>query len=490
MEHFDVVVVGAGISGIGAAYHLQTMSPSRRFVVLEARKDIGGTWDLFRYPGVRSDSDMYTLGYKFKTWTAAKSIADGASIKEYLRETVCEFGIGKHIRFGKRMTAASWSSQRGVWTVSIADQEGGTSHMTCNFLFMCAGYYSYRSGYRAEIPGIEDFRGTVVHPQFWPEELDYVGKRVVVIGSGATAMSIVPAMARDAAHVTMIQRSPTYVVSRPDVDRTALWLRMLLPAKVAYRVIRWKNAAVQQFFYRRIRSYPKQARQRLIDMVRARVGDAIDVDLHFAPSYNPWDQRLCLLPKGDLLDALKDGSASIVTDTIAGFDAHRVRVSSGEWIETDIVVTATGLQLVVLGEAQFDIDGKAIDFANTFTYKGLGFSGIPNLFTSFGYINASWTLKSDLTCEYVCRLLNHMTETRTQVCTPMLRAGEELMQRRPWIDGFTPGYMLRDMHRFPSQGDREPWLNPQNFKKDIKLYRHSAVDDGVMMFSKAMGSNH
>ncbi|MFN8765466.1 MAG: flavin-containing monooxygenase [Pirellulaceae bacterium] len=485
MEYVDVVVVGAGISGIGAAYHLQKLSPGRSFVLLEARQDIGGTWDLFRYPGVRSDSDMYTLGYHFKPWTNPKTIADGASIKDYLRDTVREYRIDRHIRFGQRVIAASWSSHRGRWTVSMADQQGGTSQISCNFLFMCAGYYSYRSGYRAEIPGIGSFRGQVVHPQFWPEQLDYAGKKVVVIGSGATAMTIVPAMARDAAHVTMIQRSPTYVVSRPDVDKIALLVRTLLPKKLAYRAIRWKNTTIQQFFFGQIRKHPNQAKHRLIEMVRARLGRTVDVDRHFTPSYSPWDQRLCLLPNGDLLDALRDGDASIVTDTIAGFDAHAVRLHSGGVIEADIVVTATGLQLVVLGEAHFDVDGKPIDFANTFTYKGLGFSGVPNLVSSFGYINASWTLKSDLTCEYVCRLLNHMTQTGTQVCTPKLRAGEESMLRRPWIDGFTPGYMLRDMHRFPSQGDREPWLNPQNFKKDVKLYRHATVDDGVMLFTKA-----
>lgn len=488
MEHVDVVVVGAGISGIGAAYHLQTMSPDRSFVVLEARQDIGGTWDLFRYPGVRSDSDMYTLGYQFKPWTNAKSIADGPSIMEYLRETVREHRIDRHIRFGKRVTAASWSSGRGQWTVSIADRHGDSSQMTCNFLFMCAGYYSYRSGYKAEIPGIESFSGTVVHPQFWPERLDYAGKRVAVIGSGATAMTIAPAMAREAAHVTMIQRSPTYVVARPDVDKIALLIRKLLPKKLAYRLIRLKNTTIQQLFYGRMRNHPDEAKQRLIDMIRERVGNSVDVDRHFTPSYNPWDQRLCLLPNGDFLDALKDGRASIVTDTIDGFDAHAIRLSSGQVIEADIVVTATGLQLVVLGEAQFDIDGKPIDFAETFTYKGLGFSGIPNLATSFGYINASWTLKSDLTCEYVCRLLNHMTKTGTQICTPTLRPADDSMPRRPWIDGFTPGYMLRDMHRFPSQGDKEPWLNPQNFKKDVELYRHATVDDGVMTFTKALVS--
>ncbi len=488
MERVDVVVVGAGISGIGAAYHLQTMSPDRSFVILEARNDIGGTWDLFRYPGVRSDSDMYTLGYRFKPWTNAKSIADGPSIMEYLRETVREYDLERHIRFGRRVVRASWSSQRAEWIVTLVDSSGVTSQIACGFLFMCAGYYSYRSAYKAEIPGIADFCGTVIHPQFWPEGVDYRGKNVVVIGSGATAMTIVPAMARDAAHVTMVQRSPTYVVSRPDVDKIALLIRRFLPKRLAYRVIRLKNTTLQQVFYGRMRNFPKEAKERLIGMVRERVGTAVDVDRHFTPSYNPWDQRLCLLPNGDFLDALKAGRASIVTDTIEGFDANAVRLTSGQVIDADIVVTATGLQLVVLGEAEFDIDGRPIDFAKTFTYKGMGFSGVPNLATSFGYINASWTLKSDMTCEYVCRLLNHMRATGTHVCTPTLRPGEESMPRRPWIDGFTPGYMLRDMHLFPSQGDREPWLNPQNFKKDVELYRRAPVDDGAMVFSSSLVS--
>lgn len=484
MEHVDVAVVGAGISGIGAAYHLQTMSPDRTFAILEARNDIGGTWDLFRYPGVRSDSDMYTLGYRFKPWTNAKSIADGPSIMEYLRETVREYGIDRHIRFGTRLISASWSSKDARWVLTLARANGESAQMSCGFLFMCAGYYSYRAGYKADIPGIENFRGTVVHPQFWPENLEYVGKKVVVIGSGATAMTIVPAMARTAEHVTMVQRSPTYVVSRPDVDKIALLLRKVLPEKLAYRLIRLKNTTLQQIFYGRIRNFPKEAKERLIGMVRERVGDAVDVDTHFTPTYNPWDQRLCLLPNGDFLESLKKGRASIVTDTIAGFEANAVRLTSGKLVEADIVITATGLQLVVLGEATFDLDGEPIDFAETYTYKGVGFSGVPNLATSFGYINASWTLKSDMTCEYVCRLLNHMRDSGARSCIPTLRTGEESMTRRPWIDGFTPGYMLRDMHRFPSQGDHEPWLNPQNYKKDVELFRHAPVDDGVMAFVK------
>ena len=484
MEHVDVVVVGAGISGIGAGYHLQTMSPDRSFVILEARNSIGGTWDLFRYPGVRSDSDMYTLGYRFKPWRNAKSIADGASILEYLKETVREHDLERHMRFGRRVTAADWSSDDPRWVVTVRNEStGAEEQISCNFLFMCAGYYNYRRAHQADLPGIDRYAGRVVHPQFWPEDLDYAGKRVLVVGSGATAMTLVPAMAATASHVTMLQRSPTYVVSRPDVDKWALRIRRVLPPKLAYRVIRFKNTTIQQLFYGRMRQYPAEAKARLIGMVSEAMGPGFDVDRHFTPSYFPWDQRLCLLPNGDLLTALRDGRASIVTDHIDTFTESGVRTKSGETIDADIVVTATGLELVVLGEAAFTVDGTPVDFGTTFTYKGMGFSGVPNLATSFGYVNASWTLKSDLTCEYVCRLLNHMRDTGTSIATPTLRPEERDMPRRPWIDGFTPNYMTRDMHRFPSQGDHAPWLNPQNFKRDVELYRKSPVDDGSMVFA-------
>ena len=484
MEHVDVIVVGAGISGIGAGYHLQTMSPDRSFLIVEARDSIGGTWDLFRYPGVRSDSDMYTLGYRFKPWRNAKSIADGASILEYLKETVREYELERHMRFGRRVTAASWSTDHAAWAVTMRNEATGTEEqIRCNYLFMCAGYYNYRRGHQAELPGIEHFGGRVVHPQFWPEELDYAGKRVLVIGSGATAMTMVPAMANKAAHVTMLQRSPTYVVARPDVDKWALRLRRILPPQLAYRLIRWKNTSIQQLFYGRMREHPKEAQARLIGMVAEAMGPDFDVEKHFTPSYYPWDQRLCLLPNGDLLTALRERRATIVTDHIDTFTSTGVRTKSGETIEADIVVTATGLELVVLGEATFEVDGQPVDFGKTYTYKGMGFSGVPNLATSFGYVNASWTLKSDLTCEYVCRLLNHMRDTNTAIAIPTLRPSEFDMPRRPWIDGFTPNYMTRDMHRFPSQGDHAPWLNPQNFKRDVELYRKAPVDDGSITFT-------
>ena len=479
----DVLIVGAGISGIGAAYHVKTLCPTRTFAVIEGRDQLGGTWDLFRYPGVRSDSDMHTLGYRFKPWTSRKAIADGPSILAYLRETVEEFDLARHITYGLHVERADWSSAEGRWTVTARQGNRDRVQYSCTYLFMCTGYYRYSKGFEAEIPGLANFAGTVVHPQFWPENLDYAGKRVVVIGSGATAMTIVPSMAGTAAHVTMLQRSPTYVVARPDVDSVAELLRKFLPAKVAYRLVRFKNTTMQQFFYKRMRAYPQQAKERLMGFVREAVGGVVDVDTHFNPTYFPWDQRLCLLPNGDLFEALKAGTASIVTDTIRTVDARGIELNSGSRIDADVIVTATGLHLVTLGEVDFFRDGEPIDFSATWTYKGMSYSGVPNLATSFGYINASWTLRADLTCEYVCRVLNHMEKVGATVCTPTLRDGEESMPQRPWVDGFTPGYMNRVMHLMPKQGDREPWLNPQDYKRDIDLFRKSPVDDGVMRFT-------
>lgn len=484
VEHFDVVVVGAGISGIGAGYHLQTLCPERSYVILEGRDDLGGTWDLFRYPGVRSDSDMHTLGYSFKPWTAAKAIADGPSILAYLRETTKEFGIDQHIRYRHLVSRAEWSSDDSRWTVE-ASANGEPVTFTCNYLFMCSGYYSYKGGYTPEFAGIEQFEGTVVHPQAWPENLDYVGKRVVVIGSGATAMTLIPAMAATAAHVTMLQRSPTYVAAGPDKDIIANALRKVLPAKAAYAVTRKKNIALQQFIYRQSRTKPARMKATLIKRVGKALGPDYDVATHFTPSYNPWDQRLCLVPNGDLFASIKSGKASVVTDHIDTFTPTGIRLQSGEELAADIVVTATGLNLVTLGEMDFVVDGEPVDFSRTWSYKGCAYSGVPNLASSFGYINASWTLRADLTCEYVCRLLNHMAATRTTQCTPQLRTSDAGMPERPWIDGFSAGYMQRVMHLFPKQGDREPWLNPQHYGRDKQMFRESPIDDGVMQFTTA-----
>jgi cation diffusion facilitator CzcD-associated flavoprotein CzcO len=485
-EHVEVVVVGAGISGIGAGYHLQTMCPDRSYVILEGRDDIGGTWDLFRYPGVRSDSDMHTLGYRFKPWTAAKAIADGPSILAYLRETVAEYGIDRHIRFGHRVRRAEWSSDDATWTVE-ATHDGEPVTFTCNYLFMCSGYYSYTQPYDAEIPGVGRFQGQLVHPQFWPEDLDYAGKRVVVIGSGATAMTLVPAMAADAGHVTMLQRSPTYVVSRPAEDVIANGLRRVLPDKAAYAVTRRKNVALQQFFYNRTRSQPEKVKGQLLGLVRKNLGEDYDIATHFTPRYNPWDQRLCLIPDGDLYEAINAGQVDVVTDTIETITERGVLLTSGRELEADVIVTATGLQLVTLGEVDFVVDGEPVDFSQTWTYKGFAYSDVPNLASSFGYINASWTLRADLTCEYVCRLLNHMDATGTRQATPRLRPSDRDMPERPWIEGFSSGYVQRVLHLMPKQGDREPWINPQSYKRDRKMFRKGPVADGVMQFTRPAG---
>jgi cation diffusion facilitator CzcD-associated flavoprotein CzcO len=482
LGHVDVLVVGAGISGISAAHHLKVSCPGRSFAIVEARVDIGGTWDLFRYPGVRSDSDMHTLGFEFKPWTSDKSIADGPSIMAYLRETVAEEGIEDLIRFRHRVERAEWSTETQRWTVAMSGPEGPVK-MTCGYLYMCAGYYSYKAGHTPAFEGTERFTGRIVHPQQWPEDLDWADKRVVVIGSGATAMTIVPAMADSAAHVTMLQRSPTWVISRPDVDKTANLLRRLLPARLAYRITRRKNTFAQQLLYDMCMKKPDKVRTKLLDAVRSELGPGHDVDTHFTPRYDPWEQRMCLLPNADLLVALREGRASVVTDHVASFDETGIRLASGGHLDADVVITATGLELVTLGEADFFVDGEAVDFSETWSYKGFAYSGVPNLGSCFGYVNASWTLRADLVARYVCRLVNHMARTGTTSCTPRLRPGEESMTPRPWIDGFTPNYMTRVMDRFPRQGDRAPWINPQRLATDRRMFLDDPVDDGAMVFA-------
>jgi monooxygenase len=485
VQEFDVVVVGAGISGIDAAYHLQTMSPDRSFVMLEARDDIGGTWDLFRYPGVRSDSDMHTLGFGWKPWVHPKAIADGPAIMEYLRETVAEHDIARHIRFHTRVRRADWDTDTARWTVhTVHASTGAPTVYRCNFLFMCSGYYRYSSGHRPDFPGEDRFEGTIVHPQQWPDDLDHSGKRVVVIGSGATAMTLVPAMTDRAEHVTMLQRSPTYVVSKPDEDAIAKTLHRVLPDKVAYRITRAKNAALQGFFYGRTRVAPEKVKKQLLDLARKELPEGY-VEEHFTPSYDPWDQRMCLIPNKDLYRAISAGKASVVTDTIDTFTETGIRTSSGTVIPADIIVTATGLQLVTLGEVDFTVDGEPVDFHETWTYKGMGYSDVPNLISSFGYIAASWTLRADITCEYVCRLLNHMREIGADIVVPRLRPGDEDMPVRPWIDHFSSGYMQRSMHLLPKQGDRPPWVNTQSYREDKSLIVKAPVADGVLQFSRS-----
>jgi monooxygenase len=486
IKDFDVVIVGAGLSGIGAARRLQDTCPGKTFAILEARDVIGGTWDLFRYPGIRSDSDMYTMGYDSKPWLDAKAIADGPSILAYVKEAAAERGIDQHIRFGHRMTAAAWSSSEGRWTIQC--ERGGASEqvqITCNMLFVCSGYYNYARGYEPDIPGLADFQGQVVHPQHWPEALDYSAKRVVIIGSGATAMTLVPALAKTARQVTMLQRSPTYVVSLPAEDPIATVLKIILPEKLAYRLIRWKNVQMQRYIYQQTRVNPDKIKRQLLKLVRKNLGPDYDIDKHFTPTYKPWDQRLCLVPDGDLFKALKSGEAEVVTDEIERITAHGIALKSGASLDADIIVTATGLELVVLGGAEFAVDGKAVNFPETFSYKGMMFSDVPNLIYTIGYINASWTLRSELVGEYVCRLVNHLDSVQASICTPRLRPADQGMQAHSMIADFSPGYMQRGMHLFPQQGDHDPWRNTQNYTLDKQTIRNAPIDDGVMQFSNA-----
>ncbi len=483
-EHVDVLVVGAGISGVGAGYHLGTQCPDRSFTILEGRADLGGTWDLFRYPGIRSDSDMYTLGYSFRPWIGDKTMADGPSIQKYVRETAQEFEIDQHIRYNHQAISAAWCAETAMWTVTVQRTDTDeTVVFTCGFLFMCSGYYSYKGGYDPEIPGRDRFAGPIIHPQTWPDDLDYTNKSIVVIGSGATAVTLVPALAPDAQHVTMLQRSPSYVLSQPAVDKWARRLRKVLPSRVAFTMTRWKHILQTEFLYRRTRSNPEQVRSVLLGRLRHELGPDFDVDTHFTPTYDPWDQRLCVVPDGDLFTVLKNGTASVVTDTIATITETGILLESGDELSADIIVTATGLQLVTLGEMEFTIDGEVVDFSQTWTYNGLAYSGVPNLVSTFGYINASWTLRVDLTCEYVCRLLNHMSETGTTACTPHLRPSDSDMLARSWIDDFSSGYMQRMMPLLPKQGDREPWLNTQRYVEERRRFRKAPIDDGVMQFA-------
>jgi cation diffusion facilitator CzcD-associated flavoprotein CzcO len=474
IEPVDVLIVGAGLSGIGAAAHLQARLPGKRYAILEARGAIGGTWDLFRYPGIRSDSDMYTLGYRFRPWTEAKAIADGPSIRRYIEETATERGIDRHIRFGHRVVSASWSSAEARWTLEV-EHEGERRRFGCSFLIMASGYYAYAAGHRPRWPGEAEFGGTIVHPQSWPEDLDYRGKKVVVIGSGATAMTLVPAMAETARHVTLLQRSPSYVVSRPSVDAIAEWLKRRLPARLAYGLARWKNVLLGQFFFRLARRRPERVGKRLIDMVRAQLGPAFD-PRHFTPSYRPWDQRLYLVPDSDLFRAIRDGRASVVTDTIDCFTREGVRVASGPVIEADIVVTATGLDVQLFGGMSLSIDGVPADPSRAMGYKGIMLSGVPNLAVLFGYTNASWTLKVDLSCDFVCRLLRRMDRAGKPIA---VARPDPDMPALPFLD-FTSGYVRRALDRLPSQGARRPWRLYQNYALDLITLRFGRIEDGVL----------
>jgi monooxygenase len=483
-DHFDVLIVGAGLSGIAAGYHLQRKCPGKSFVILEGRDCIGGTWDLFRYPGIRSDSDMFTLGYSFKPWTDRNAIADGPKILDYVRETAAENGIDSKIRFRHRVKRASWSTPDARWTVEAERNAGeGTTetvNFTCNFLFMCSGYYRYEAGYTPEFAGIADFAGSIVHPQKWPGDLDYAGKRVVVIGSGATAVTLVPAMAKSAGHVTMLQRSPTYVVSRPAQDPLANKLRRNLSPGLAYHLIRWRNVLFGMYFFQLSRRKPAQVKSLILRGVRAALGPDYDIATHFTPRYNPWDQRMCLVPDGDLFKAIRDKRASVVTSEIETFTKNGIRLKDGSELPADIVVTATGLVLQVLGGAEVSVDGRKVDFANTLNYKGMMYSDVPNLAAALGYTNASWTLKCDLTCEYVCRLINYMDRRDYRQCMP--HNGDASVEAMPSLN-FTSGYVQRSIAKLPKQGSKRPWRLYQNYALDIVSLRFGKIDDGVMQYS-------
>ena len=483
-KYFDVIIVGAGLSGIGAARHLQDKCPDRSYLILEERESMGGTWDLFRYPGIRSDSDMYTLGYNFKPWKEGKAIADGPSILKYIRETASEAAIDRNIRYQHAVTAARWSSEDATWTIEVRNTTADeTVTLRCGFLLMCTGYYNYEHGYLPEFRGYDSFEGEIVHPQHWPEEMDYRGKKVIIIGSGATAVTLLPEMAKEAGHVVMLQRSPTYMASAPDTDWLARLLQWLLPEKIAYAITRGKNIQFQRWIYWQARKTPKRLRTKLLKMARKDLGKDVDFDKHFVPRYDPWDQRLCLVPNSDFFHAIRDRRASVVTDTIVEFTENGIRLGSGEQLEADIIVTATGLDLRVLGDVKISVDDRPIDISKTFSYKSLMFSDVPNLVSTFGYINASWTLKADLTAEYSCRLLNHMADTGMRQCTPRLQDHEREMGGADWIDCFSSGYIQRKIHLLPKQGTASPWLNTQNYALDRKVIGEGPIEDGVLQFT-------
>ena len=482
VEHFDVLIVGAGLSGIGAAYHLQKECPKKSYLILEGRNAIGGTWDLFRYPGVRSDSDMYTLGYRFRPWREAKAIADGPSILRYIRDTAQDYGLDRKIRYGHQVKTARWSSVDAQWTVDAARSDGSAAQFACNFLYMCSGYYDYAGGYMPGWPGMEKFCGQIVHPQKWPENLDYKDKRVVVIGSGATSVTLVPAMAEAAAHVYMLQRSPSYVLALPSQDAVAGWLRGKVPPGLAYSIVRWKNVLIAMLLFQRSRRTPEKIKNWILALAKKSLGPDYDVAKHFTPRYNPWDQRLCFIPDADLFRAIKSGKASMVTDEIESFTENGLRLRSGEELEADIIVTATGLKVQLMGGMEVWVDGARVALSRAMSYKGMMYSDVPNLASSFGYTNASWTLKSDLTAEYVCRLLKHMDAGGYASCTPRKR--DDSIAEQPAID-FSSGYIQRAKDVLPKQGSKRPWRLHQNYALDMLEFRFASVDDGTMEFQRA-----
>lgn len=479
IEQRDVVIMGAGLSGIGAACHLRRECPDKTFLLLEGRDSLGGTWDLFRYPGIRSDSDMYTLGYSFRPWTHPKSIADGPSIRDYIRDTAREYGVDRHIRYGHKVVKADWSSDDARWTVEARRTDTGeTVLFHCRFLLGCTGYYNYEAGYTPAFKGRERFQGQIVHPQHWPEDLDYRGKRVVVIGSGATAVTLIPAMAGQTAHITLLQRSPTYVASVPLHDTISNRLRQVLPDRLVYRLARTRNVAFQLGFFRLARAKPQAIRRLLLAQVKRQVGPAVDMR-HFTPKYNPWDERLCAVPNGDLFKVLRQGQASVVTDHIDTFTEKGIRLQSGAELAADIIITATGLDLQLLGGAQLALDGSPFDLSKTVNYKGVMFRDLPNFAMVFGYTNSSWTLKADITCEYVCRLLKRMDRKGMRQCVPRADAP---MQTVPFLE-MTSGYVQRALAKLPQQGTAAPWRLYQNYALDLAMLRFGRIEDGVLALS-------
>jgi monooxygenase len=479
-EQLDVLIVGAGLSGIGAAHHLKDAFPDRSFAVLEARDALGGTWDLFRYPGVRSDSDMYTLGYRLRPWTATEAIADGASVLRYIRDTARETGIDRHIRYGHKVIGATWSSQSASWNVT-AERDGEVVEFTCSFLFVCSGYYRYDQGYTPDFPAVEDFEGSVVHPQEWPADLDCSGKNVVVIGSGATAITLVPALAKTAGYVTMLQRSPTYVIPGPSVDRIGERLKKMFGVHAGYGLIRWKNVLFGTALYGFTRKWPRAARKLIRNINVKALPPGFDVDQHFNPAYDPWDQRLCLAPEGDFFAAIRTGRATVVTDAIETFTEAGLKLRSGRTLDADVVVTATGLNLLALGGMELNVDGRKIALGEQLAYRGSMLEGVPNFAFTVGYTNASWTLKADLVAEYVCRILDHMDRHGYDSCVPVNDDAD--LQRGPLLD-FQAGYVLRSLTAFPQAGDKQPWRLGMNYFQDLVTLRHKKVDDGALRFSR------
>ncbi|MDP9139928.1 MAG: NAD(P)/FAD-dependent oxidoreductase [Pseudomonadota bacterium] len=482
IEHYDVLILGAGISGIGAACHMKRMVPDKTFAILERRNAIGGTWDLFRYPGIRSDSDMYTFGFNFKPWTEPKILADGPSIKNYVEQTAAQYGVNEHIQFGIKVTAASWSTDNACWTVTAQREDTGVPlTFTCSFLLGCTGYYNYDAGHQPHYPGQEKFKGQLIHPQHWPENLDYAGKRVVVIGSGATSITLVPSMAGIAEHVTMLQRSPTYIMTLPAIDPLSSRLQRFLPDMLVYRMARTRNITLQRFLYRMSRRRPKVVRRLLLAGVRSQLKNKDDMR-HFTPSYNPWDERLCVVPNGDLFKAINRGQASVVTDHIDTFTAKGIKLKSGEELEADIIVSATGLNIQLLGGVKVDVDGTPFVPSKSMTYKGVLVEGIPNAAIVIGYTNASWTLKADIASEYVCRLLQHMEKKGYSQVVP--RDTEDNRAEDTVMGGLNSGYIRRAIDQLPKQGKKRPWKIVQDYVRDVPILRFGPIEDSELVFSK------